>query len=196
MSDSWTGFTQFTLSEKPPEGYIWFGERLTRLQLTSRPDHLWPELWIKIGRNAKLMERHKWSDQKPKLDNARRLRGIYFSDVEDKEFKETIRNARKKLETPMAPAMPCKICKKSKIDETRTSKTNDFKSKFACILEASESTRMRMKESPPNYHEDHIAGRADNSLQHDNLVHKFIPMPQAMKIPAAKAAVDKEWEKT
>ena len=34
-----------------------------------------------------------------------------------------------------------------------------------------------------------------NSLQHNNLVHKFIPMPQAMKIPAAKAAVDKEWEK-
>ena len=28
-----------------------------------------------------------------------------------------------------------------------------------------------------------------------NLVHKFIPMPQAVKIPAAKAAVDKEWEK-
>ena len=31
--------------------------------------------------------------------------------------------------------------------------------------------------------------------RHKNLVHKFIPMPQAMKIPAAKAAVDKEWEK-
>ena len=28
------------------------------------------------------------------------------------------------------------------------------------------------------------------------LVHKFIPMPQAMKIPTAKAAVDKEWEKS
>ena len=28
-----------------------------------------------------------------------------------------------------------------------------------------------------------------------NLVHQFIPMPQAMKIPAAKAAVDTEWEK-
>ena len=27
------------------------------------------------------------------------------------------------------------------------------------------------------------------------LNHKLIPMPQAMKIPAAKAAVDKEWEK-
>ena len=28
-----------------------------------------------------------------------------------------------------------------------------------------------------------------------SVVHKVIPLPQAMKIPAAKAAVDKEWEK-
>ena len=32
------------------------------------------------------------------------------------------------------------------------------------------------------------------TLQYHNLVHKFIPMPQAMKIPAAEAALDKEWE--
>ena len=162
-------------------------ERRTRRQVTSRPEHLWPELWIKLGRNAKLKEKHKWSNEKPKLDNVRRLRGIYFINPEDKEIKETIQNARKKLETPMAPAMPCKRCKKCKHGETR-SKTNDFKSKFACILEASEPTRLRVKE-------DHMAGKGDNSLQHYNLVHKFIPMPQAMKIPAAIAAVDKEWEK-
>ena len=137
----------------------------------------------------------KWSDEKPKLDHARRLREIYFIDPEDKEFKETIKNARKKLETPMAPAMPCKTSKTRKHGETR-GKTNEIKEKLACILEASESTRLRMEESLPNYHEDHIAGKGDNSLQHYNLVHKFIPMPQAMKIPAAKAAVDKEWEKT
>ena len=95
------------------------------------------------------------------------------------------------METPMGPALPCKICKKSKHGETR-SKTNDFKSKFACILEASESTRMRMEESLPNYHEYHIAGKGHNSLQHYNWVHKFIPMPQAMMIPAAKAALDEE----
>ena len=40
----------------------------------------------------------------------------------------------------------------------------------------------------------HISGKGDNSLQHYNLVHKFILMPQAMKILAAKAAVDKGWE--
>ena len=37
LSDLWTGFTQFTqLEEKPPEGYVWSGVRLTRKQLTSR----------------------------------------------------------------------------------------------------------------------------------------------------------------
>ena len=95
----------------------------------------------------------------------------------------------------MAPTMPCKTSKKSKHASDLRRKTNEIKSKLACILEASESTRLRMEESPPNYHEDHIAGKGDNSLQHYNLVHKFIPMPQVMKIPAAKAVVDKEWEK-
>ena len=41
LSDFWTGFTQFTLlEEKPPDGYMWSGLRLTRKQLTSRPDYL------------------------------------------------------------------------------------------------------------------------------------------------------------
>ena len=43
----------------------------------------------------------------------------------------------------MTLATACKTCKKSKHGETR-SKTDDFKSKFAFILEASESTRIRV----------------------------------------------------
>ena len=86
--------------------------------------------------------------------------------------------------------MPCKIMKKN----CKSGGSNKIETRLACILEASESTRLRMGESLPNHHEDHIARKGDNSLQHYNLVHKFIPMPQAMKIPAAKAAVDKEWE--
>ena len=62
-------------------------------------------------------------------------------------------------------------------------------------MEASESTRLRVEASLPNYHEDHIAGKGNHSQQYENLIHKFIPVPQAMKIPAAKAAVDQEWEK-
>ena len=69
----------------------WSGERLTRKQLTSRPDHLWPELWKSMGKHAKLKEKQKWSNDKLHLENARKLRGIYFIDPEDKEFKETIK---------------------------------------------------------------------------------------------------------
>ena len=74
--------------EKHPEGFLWSGERLTRKQLTSRSDHLWPELWKSMGKHAKLKEKQKWSDEKLHHENARTLRGIYFIDPEDKEFKE------------------------------------------------------------------------------------------------------------
>ena len=142
-----------------------------------------------MGKNAKLKEKQKWSEEKIHLENARKLRGIYFIDPEDTEFKETIKSARKKLEKSVAPAMPCKIMKNCGSGGSDKNKTK------TCILEANESTRMRMGNSIPSNHEDHIAGKGENSLQQYNLVHKFIPMPQAMKIPAAKAAVDKEWEK-
>ena len=64
-----------------------------------------------MGKHAKLNEKQKWSNAKLHLENARKLRGISFIDPEDTEFKETIKNVRKKLETSVAPAMPCKIMK-------------------------------------------------------------------------------------
>ena len=54
--------------------------------------------------------------------------------------------------------------------------------------------RIRLEGVPQRYHEDHIAAKGINSLSHYNSVHSFIPMPQAMKVPDAKAAVEKEWE--
>ena len=113
--------------------------RSTRKQLTSRPDHLWPELWDKMGKNAKLKEKQKWSHEKLHLEKAQKMRGIYFIDPEDREFKETIKNAHKKLETPVAPAMPCKIMKNNK--NCKSGASNKIKTKLSCILEASECTR-------------------------------------------------------
>ena len=127
-----------------------------RDQQTSRPDYLWPELWKSMGKHAKLKEKQKWSNEKLQLENARKFR---------KEFKETIKNARKKLETSIALAMPCKIMKKN----CESGASNKIKTRLACILEAGESTRLRMGNSLPNHHEDHIAGKGDNSLQHYNL---------------------------
>ena len=93
LSDLWTGFTQFTmLDEKAPDGYTWFGERLSRKQLTSRPDHLWPELWKSMGKNAKLKEKQKWSEEKIHLENARNC-------VEFISSTPRIRNSRKPSRT-------------------------------------------------------------------------------------------------
>ena len=68
--------------------------RLTRKQTTSRPDKLWPEMWKRMSDASKRREKQKWTFEKPKLDNARRLRGIYFIDPEDGEFKDIMKNAR------------------------------------------------------------------------------------------------------
>ena len=64
-----------------------------------------------MGKDAKLKEKQKWSDEKLHLENDRKLRGIYSIDPEDTDFKESIKKARKKLETSVALALPCKIVK-------------------------------------------------------------------------------------
>ena len=61
----------------------------------------------------------------------------------------------------MAPAMPCKTSKNNK--NCGNGASNKVKSKLACILEADESTRLRMGESLPNHHEDHIAGKGNKN---------------------------------
>ena len=56
-------------------------------------------------------------------------------------------------------------------------------------------TRKRLESNLPKNNEDDIAEKGFNSLSHKSLVRKWVPMPQAMTNPDAKAAVDKKWEK-
>ena len=94
--------------------------------------------------------------------------------------------------------MPLKLRTKKRPNKSRetddeTKGSNKLrKTKHACIVEADDSTRKRLESTLPKDHEDHIAEKGFNSLSHHNLVHKFVPMPQAVKIPDAKGAVDKE----
>ena len=46
--------------------------------------------------------------------------------------------------------------------------------------------RIRLEGVPHWYHEDHIAAKGMSSLRHYNLVHKFMPMPQALKKTGCK----------
>ena len=61
---------------------MWSGRRLTKIQTTTRRDHVWPDLWTKIGKAVQDRE-------KPKLDNAQKMKGIHVIDPDDEEYKKS-----------------------------------------------------------------------------------------------------------
>ena len=163
-----------SLNERPPDGYTWSGERLARKQTTSRPDNAWPDMWQHMSDAAKSKAKQKWAIDKLKLDDAGQLRGIFIIEPDDEEFKHTMENARRKLEIPMPAAMPCKLPRGHLPQYWEKNET-----KHACIVDSDETMRIRLEGAPHRYHEDHISVKGINSLSHNNLVHKIIPMPQA-----------------
>ena len=165
-------------SEKVPilcnTRYMWFGRRLTKIQGTTRPEKVWPQVWTKNGKAAQKREKQEWAIEKPKLDIARRLRVIYFMDPENGEYKDTIKNGRKMLEVPLDAAMSCKKgtretiffrkLKREVVNPTR------FQKPSIHVLRR----RQCLESSLPKGHEDRFAGKGKNSMTHYNLVHKFI----------------------
>ena len=100
---------------------------------------------------------------------------------------------RGKLEVPMPAAMPCKIPIKSSGETHRN--LGKRKTNYVCVVDSDESTRPRLEGAGHTPLQDHITAKGMNSLTHYSRVHIFILVPQALKFPDAKAAVDKEWEK-
>ena len=135
------------------------------------------------------------------VDESRNVSDSWMGfDPSDEVYKDVIKTARRKLKTPEAAAVPRKrafpfACMRETVVPNTKTKGSEGRSKFSCISEAHESTRQRVESVTKRIHEEHIAGKGPNSVLHYNFVHKSIPMPQAMKIPDAKAAVDKEWKK-
>ena len=56
-----------------------------------RPDNVWPDMWMRMSDAAKSKTKQKWAIEKPNLDNARQVRGIFFIEPEDEEFKHTMK---------------------------------------------------------------------------------------------------------
>ena len=98
---------------------------------------MWPEMWKHMSDASKRKEKQTWAIEKPKLDNARGLRGICFIEPDDDvEFKRKMKNARRKCEIPMPAAMPCKLQRRP-YRETCCA-VEEQKTKYACIVEAEE----------------------------------------------------------
>ena len=107
-------------------------------------------------------------------------------------IKLTMKAARRKLEVTMPAAMPCKIPLQNSGETHRN--IGKRKTKYACVVDVDECTRPRLEGAGHKPHQEYINAKGRNSTTHYSLVHKFIPMPQARKIPDAKAAAEKEWE--
>ena len=149
---------------------------------------------------AQRREQQEWASEKPKLEHARDLRGIYSVVPSDEEYKDIIMNARRKLETSKAVAMPSKrtflqaCILQAVVSKTEKTKASEAKTRFSCNTEAHESTGQRIESVTKRIHEEHIAGKGQNSVLHCNFVHNF-PMPQAIRIPDVKAAMGRKWKK-
>ena len=123
---------------------MWSRVKLTKIQTTTRPDHVWPEVWTKIGKAAQNREKQECAKENSKLDKARRLRRIYFIDPDDEEYKDIVTIAREKLERDLWH-QPCFVkrppkgitkCAESDIAYETTPKTL-----YGCKVESHESTR-------------------------------------------------------
>ena len=105
-----TSFTQFTVFARIY--VVWEETDKTASDIQAR---------LFMASNAKLNEKQKWSNEKPKLDNAGRLRGLNFVDPGDKEFKVTILGMlERNWKHPIAPAVPGKTFMKNKHGEIRS----------------------------------------------------------------------------
>ena len=84
-------------------------------------------------------------------------------------------------------------CAEAQLEETSCTKDKKSTASDAHKIDAYESQRCCINESGKQRHEKYFAVRGHNSMSLYNLVHLPIPLPKAMNIPGAKAAVDKEW---
>ena len=91
-----------------------------------------------------------------------------------------MKDARRDLETQLESAMPCKSV--SWRGETCSKKSDTRKLKYACIVEAHESTRSRTGKTQPRDHEDIIAEKEASRRAIALVVHKPVPILLALTL--------------
>ena len=218
LSGQWTGRTVFDILKIPPKPghkYVLGREiKYKRGKTFDRPDSIMPEDYGRMNPQEQYKEHIRWTTiEKPAQDAARQARddgkGITYVKDEDREaFDLCVINAKEKHKYPLsdvvAPAMPCtEVVRLSR----RQYKLRQQEQLAASIglgrATASPSAGSTSQDGAiVRTHEDKIpdTGWGNWINIHDELdgmalIHKPISIPQAHQIPAAKAALDREWAK-
>ena len=96
------------------------------------------------------------------------------------EYDRCLTKAKLELSIPPAPEMPTFV-------------NNPL---FQAGLSKSEAPGRDCRRRPElREHQDNFAAVGDASIEQWCMIHKQVPIPEAMRIPKAKAALDEEWSK-
>ena len=171
----WTAFTQFTISNDKTSRWL----LVVRREIDESSSPILHDQ--KFGQRCRKVLNKKiegnWAIEKRQIDNARQLTGIYYMDLDDMEFKDTMKNARKKVgKCRWHP--PCLAQLPLSMRRLAAKKDNSRRTRYAFIVEAHDATRTRTGTTQSRDHEDLVAEKGLNSLSHYNLVHKPIDSKQ------------------
>ena len=178
--NAWTGFTRFNCIERETTWWIFMIREETDEETNDLKTRQCVARFVEADVCAsKRKEKQKCTVDKPKPENARRLRGIFFIELDCEEFMRVMNNARRKLHIPTPAAMPCRLQLHQHRETCGT--FGQHKTKYACIVEANGSTRIRMEGSQEKNHEDHTAEKRHEFIESLQSCAQNFPAPEAMK---------------
>ena len=148
----------------------WVSGRLTKIQKTTRPDSVWPEVWPYMSEKQKREEIQAWKEEEKRRATSHKTGGLleFVPSERVQEYNDILAHVRSKYALPPAPAMPTTA--------------------FACNAQNGRPL------SEIREHQDQFASPGYASHEWFACVHTPVPMSKAMKIPLAKQAVDAEWK--
>ena len=94
LSDSWRGqIHKIHPSQRKTCKRDFCGPEGDRQSFKQLPDQImFAEVWTKLVNRLRIENKPEWAKEKPKLDNAPTLRGIYIIDPDDREYSDILKN--------------------------------------------------------------------------------------------------------
>ena len=130
LSNSWKGFTKFTLlNEKPPKGFLLSGREIDKeIQTTTRPDHVWPEVGRKLVKPLRIEKNRNGQEKNQSSTMLEEWEEFTLSIQMTKSTKKFSRMRGENWKDLSAPTMPCK--RQSSITKSGCKAENRIREEF------------------------------------------------------------------
>jgi len=198
LSNWWTGKTHIDLLRPKPEpGWEWQGSRLTRKQKTTRPPHIRVEEWSIGTRKTRKEWMSEWDKIGPIWKAKQEKRGIDHIPVKEvDEYEKLTANKRAECSIPEAPAMPTISTEKLSERKSSYNKIPSERNGLIHWQNMSKETVAQINSAVDSiYKHTENVGTKGVTEEFLAMIHQEIPLDKAMRIPDARKAVNREWDK-